>query len=233
MYPETPKLLFPSALVAAMLLSGCFPFEPGSDLEEEAPEPALGSLSFPGAMDLGMLPDANVEESTDVTGTFNVIATLTPPGSDPVNLDYLFEVTQEGIILDGTATVQIENRDPMNPDAAGPAFTEPAMVSMEGEFSGTIEGVIIPKSFTELLAEDAMARIELDGKILSEDCFSGPMKVTLVQARLTFNPDAPMDIPLDGEYRASRKGTAGCGGVMMEQDMGMADMGTSDMGGGE
>ncbi|GEM_PF-5868758 len=234
MQSNTSKRLIPGALwVVAMLLPGCFPFEPGSDLDEDAPEPALGSLEFGGAMDLGMLPDANVEETTDVTGTFDVIGTLSPPGSDPVNLTYLFTVTQEGAILDGSATVQIEVEDPMDPSAQGPTFAEPEAVSMDGEFSGTIEGLVVTKDFTELLVEDAMAKIDLEGKVLSSDCFSGPMKLTLLQARLTFNPDAPMDIPIDGEYRASRQGTPGCGGAMQDADMGATmDMGM-DMGGGE
>lgn len=236
MQSNTSKRLISGVLwvaAATPLLSGCFPFEPGSDLDEGAPDPALGSLEFAGAMDLGMLPDANVEESTDVTGTFDVIATLSPPGSDPVNVTYLFTVTQEGTILGGDATIQLEVEDPMDTSAQGPTFASPAMVSMDGAFSGTIEGLVVTKDFTELLAEDAMARIDLEGKVLSSDCFSGPLTLTLVQARLTFNPDAPMDIPIDGEYRASRQGTAGCGGAMQEMDMGtMMDMGM-DQGGGE
>lgn len=191
-------------IAAALGATSCYPFEPGSDLEG-APEPQLGSVML-GLPDMGALPDAAVETSTDVSGDFVATATLTPAVGDPVQVDYLFEVTQQGVILEGGASVDIGLAMSM----AG--FAMPAAVSTEGAFAGSIPGVVVSKSFTDLLAQDAMARIDLQGQILSSDCFGGPMTLTLLGALLTFNPTTPMDVVLEGTYRASREGTSGCTG---------------------
>lgn len=224
-----------SALMATALAGCPLPIDPGADLPEDAGAPALGALADMERDEGTVTPpmiDMEVMEETDITGTFEADAQLSPVIGDPVPVSYLLLATQEGVITDGDATVTLEARDPMNPDAAGATFDEPAAISAEGAFSGQVTGLIIPSAFTDMLLEDADATLDVDATILSSDCFSGTMKLTLIQARLSFDPDTPTDVELEGPFVASRQGTDGCATGQGGEDMGASDMGdAADMGG--
>lgn len=210
--------------VALLLMCGCYPFEPGSDLTD------VGSSDLIAAPpeDMPAIPeDATVETGADVTGTFDVTASLRADIGPPSPATYLFVAAQEGMIEGGQATLSIEVRDPMDPDAAGPKNMPPAAITSEGAFQTTVEDLVIKKEFNpDIFAEDANAVMEIDAMVLNSDCFAGTMKVTLLGARLVFNPMMPMDVELNGTFSAGRQGTSGCA-MEDEPDMGqdMGDMG--------
>ena len=59
-------------------------------------------------------------------------------------------------------------RDGDDPETPGPRFTEPAAVDAEGAFEGTVQGLTIPASFSDLLAADATADLTLEGRVPME-----------------------------------------------------------------
>lgn len=208
--------------VALLLMCGCYPFEPGSDLTDVG----ASDLLAPPVEDMPAIPeDATVETGADVTGTFDVAATLRAQIGPPSPATFLFIAAQTGMIEDGSATLTIEVHDTMDPETMGPQNAMPAMITSEGAFQMSVEDLLIKKDFNpDVFAEDAMAIMELDAMVLNSDCFAGTMKVTLLGARLVFNPMMPMDVELDGTFTAGRQGTTGCATDTPDMDMGQ-DMG--------
>ena len=196
-------------------LVGCgFPVEPGSDLPAEAPPAVLGPVPGgkepPGgdSPDVG-LPDAQVDEGVDATGTFDIAGVLDNPLGDPISLVFLAVATQTGEIPSGAATINIELRNPESPDAPGPTFDAPAPISAAGACDGAANNLVIPQSFSELLAADASADVGIAGQILNSNCIAGTLNFALKDA-LIMGLDNPISIPLNGTFQATRQGAAPC-----------------------
>lgn len=177
-------------VAVAVLLWGCGdfpPFEPGSDLPEQSPE----------------VPEGVAQAASDVTGTFSMTGDVMAAGM-PIEVGFVGALTQVGRLGDGDATLQIA-LVPEDPEAEAPSFAAPTAVSAEGRFKDTVVDLVIPQSFSDLLAEDALADVEFDGLILDSDCLHGNLGLQLKEALTTISP-APLSIRLDGRFTATREG---------------------------
>lgn len=203
--PMTTQTLSWPLSVLLLAVAGCgFPIEPGSDLPDASPPAVLGPVAP--QPDVG-LPEAEVSEGSDVTGTFDITGALDNPLGEPINLAFIGVATQQGEIASGMATLNIELRNPDTPGEPGPTFDAPAPITATGSFEGAALDLLIPQSFSDLLVEDATADVSLNGQIIDSDCISGLLTLGLKDARIE-GLENPISIPLNGTFQAARQGAA-------------------------
>jgi len=179
------------ALLALFAL-GCGdypPFEPGTDLPEQAAE----------------VPEGVALAGSDVTGAFTMAGVVTAAGM-AIEVGFTAELTQRGAIGGGEATLMIELVDGDDAEAQHPRFPEPVPVDSTGAFVGTVVDLVVSHETANLLTADASADVEFDGVVLTNDCVHGLLGLQLKDARTTI-AEQPLSVRLEGTFNAIREGS--------------------------
>lgn len=199
-----------SWLLLAALVAGCGdpPFEPGSDLPDEAP-PAVLSDAPPiqDAPPPAPAPDLDPAERLD--GEYALTASLQSPLGDAIEARFLARVTQYGEA--DSATIDIELADPIEPDVIGPTTAEPVALDADRAFHAVVSGLTIDPRFSDLLRAPAEGEVTLDGQPIAADCLAGRLSLALIDAQVTV-VDGPVSLSLEGTFTAERAPGACPGG---------------------
>lgn len=193
----------------AALATGCGdpPFEPGSDLPDEAP-PAVLSDAPPIQDTPPPAPAPDLDPAERLDGDYALAASLQSPLGDAIEARFIARITQSG---EGEgATIAIELADPIEPDVTGPT-ADPVALDADRAFYAVVPGLTIDPRFSDLLRAPAAGEVTLDGRPIAPDCLAGRLTLALIDAQVTV-VDGPISLSLEGTFTAERTPGACPGG---------------------
>lgn len=209
MYAIRRMSWLPLAALAAALAAGCGdpPFEPGSDLPDEAP-PAVLSDAPPIQDTPPPAPAPDLDPAARLDGDYALAASLQSPLGDAIEARFIARITQTG---EGEgATLAIELADPIEPDVTGPTADAVAL-DADRAFYAVVPGLTIDPRFSDLLRAPAAGEVTLDGRPIAADCLAGRLSLALIDAQVTV-VDGPISLSLEGTFTAERTPGACPGG---------------------